>query len=92
LAAAVSYEDGIVWCIDYAAARRLLPPSLSGMLARETCDVFTPELLAQAVKTLDEMRAVSATPSLVFLEPPALDQRIANQYALFSFLTHPTGK
>ncbi len=80
-------EDGVVWCVDYVKAKTLLPERLQQALTKECCDVFTPELLASAVGSLDELAALSDAPSLVFLEPPSLDQRIVAQYALFSFLT-----
>jgi hypothetical protein len=81
-------EDGVVWCVDYHGARQSLPARLRDVLDREASDVFTPELLADAVRSLDELRAVSDEPALLFLEPPSLDQRIVTQYALFSLLTH----
>ena len=80
-------SDGVVWCIDYVKAKALLPEPLQNALKREACDVFTPELLAEAVQSLDELAVLSEIPALVFLEPPALDQRIVAQYALFSLLT-----
>jgi hypothetical protein len=80
-------SDGVVWCVDYVKAKALLPEPLQNALKRESCDVFTPELLAEAVPSLDELAVLSEIPALVFLEPPALDQRIAAQYALFSLLT-----
>jgi hypothetical protein len=82
-------SDGVVWCVDYVKAKTLLPAPLESALRRESCDVFTPELLAEAVQSLDELAALSDVPALVFLEPPALDQRIVAQYALFSLLTTP---
>ena len=81
--------DGVVWCVDYVQAKALLPPSLQTPLNRECCDVFTPELLASEVRSLEDLAGLSPEPSLVFLEPPALDQRIVAQYALFSLLTTP---
>jgi hypothetical protein len=81
-------EDGVVWCVDYHGAKRLLPPRLRDVLERESSDVFTPELLADNVESLEELRSISDTPALVFLEPPSLDRRIVTQYALFSLLTH----
>jgi hypothetical protein len=81
-------EDGVVWCVDYHGAKRSLPPPLRDVLDREASDVFTPELLAGAVSSLEELRDISAEPALLFLEPPSLDQRIVTQYALFSLLTH----
>jgi FRG domain-containing protein len=82
-------DDGVVWCVDYVAAKRQLPQRLRSALDKETCDVFTPELLAEAVITLEELDRLADAPVLVFLEPPALDQRIVAQYALFSLLTSP---
>jgi hypothetical protein len=80
-------EDGVVWCVDYVHAKTHLPEPLQEALRQECCDVFTPELLASTVDSLDALAAMSLQPSLVFLEPPSLDQRIVAQYALFSFLT-----
>ena len=80
-------EDGAVWCIDYHGAKRLLPDRLRDVLDREASDVFTPEMLANAVESFDTLRRVSDEPALLFLEPPSLDQRIVTQYALFSLVT-----
>jgi hypothetical protein len=80
-------EDGLVWCVDYVQAKAALPEALQHALARECCDVFTPELLAGTVSSLDELAALTTQPSLLFLEPPSLDQRIVAQYSLFSLLT-----
>jgi hypothetical protein len=79
-------EDGVVWCVDYVKAKSMLPEPLTQALARECCDVFTPELLGSAVSSLEDLARLSGS-ALVFLEPPALDQRIVAQYALFSLLT-----
>ena len=81
-------DDGVVWCIDYHGVKKSLPHRLHAVLEREVSDVFTPELLADAVSSLDELRQISDDPALLFLEPPSLDQRIVTQYALFSLLTH----
>jgi hypothetical protein len=79
--------DGVVWCVDYAGAKALLPSPLRDALALESCDVFTPELLGKTVRDIDDLGAVSPDPTLIFLEPPSLDQRIVTQYALFSLLS-----
>jgi len=81
-------EDGVVWCVDYQAAKGKLPTTLRDVLECEHSDVFTPELLARAVDSLDALRRLGPEPALIFLEPPSLDQRIVTQYALFSLLTH----
>lgn len=82
-------EDGVVWCVDYVQAKKLLPQKLQAALNREGSDVFTPELLGCEVRSLDELAAIGDDASLIFLEPPALDERIVAQYALFSLLTKP---
>lgn len=69
-----------------------MPRQLGAALDKESCDVFTPELLGDAVKTLEALDALAEQPTLVFLEPPALDQRIVAQYALFSLLSSPTAE
>jgi hypothetical protein len=81
-------EDGVVWCVDYHGVKSALPAPLREVLDRESSDVFTPELLARAVGSLDELQAIAPQPALLFLEPPSLDRRIVTQYALFSLLTH----
>jgi hypothetical protein len=80
-------RDGAIWCVDYAAAKRLLPASLARVLADDGADVFTPDLLSRAVDRLQDLETQAAEPCLVFLEPPSLDERIVNQYALFSLLS-----
>jgi hypothetical protein len=81
--------DGAVWCVDYVAAKRVLPAGLGGVLETDGADVFTPELLARAVEGLQDLETMAAAPYLIFLEPPSLDDRIINQYALFSLLSSP---
>ena len=86
--AAAFAEDGVVWCVNYGGAKELLPAAVRDVLSDEQSDVFTPELLARAARSLEALRELSPDAALVFLEPPSLDQRIVTQYALFSFLTH----
>jgi hypothetical protein len=81
--------DGAVWCVDYVAAKQALPPVLAQVLEEDGADVFTPELLARAVDGVPALEAAVAEPCLIFLEPPSLDERIVNQYALFSMLSSP---
>lgn len=76
--------DGVVWCVDFARAHRLLPEELRAMLHAEGSDVFTVEMLGEASDTLAGFDQLGDGDFLVFFEPPSLDQRITNQYALFS--------
>ncbi|HWH55025.1 MAG TPA: FRG domain-containing protein [Gaiellaceae bacterium] len=84
------HRDGVVWTIDYVRAREVLPDALRDVLEHEGANVFTPELLERAAPGLRELDELASEACCLFLEPPSLDARIVNQYALFSLLTDPT--
>jgi FRG domain-containing protein len=80
--------DGVVWCVNYAGAHALLPPALKRELRRERADVFTTEMLAEVAPTLSKLDGLSKSkPFALFFEPPSLDERIVNQFALFSLMS-----
>jgi hypothetical protein len=83
-------RDGVVWAMDYVHVHERLPEALSAVLEREGANVFTPELLARAAPDFRELEALADEPFCLFLEPPSLDERIVNQYALFSLVSSPT--
>lgn len=85
-------RDGVVWCVNYVELTRFLPDSLRAILADEDAAVFTAELLSQGARTLAEFDQLTETPFVAFLEPPSLDQRIINQYALFSLMSDPCAR
>ena len=83
------YEhDGVVWCVDFVRANRLLPDRLRAILDEEGSDTFTTDMLG-AFSSLREFDALAREPFLLFIEPPALDARILNQAALFSLMPDP---
>jgi hypothetical protein len=87
------YEaDGVIWCVDYSTTNRYLPQRLKQVLADEGSDVFTAELLARAAPSLHEFDALAQEPFVAFFEPPSLDSRIVNQFALFSVLSSPDAR
>ena len=84
-------SDGVVRCLDYVRAHRLLPQKLQAILKREQAQVFTAEMLDRVADTLPALdRLAKGKPALIFLEPPSLDDRIVNQFALFSLISSPT--
>jgi hypothetical protein len=83
-------RDGTVWCIDYVATHRLLPARLRKVLEEESADVFTGEMLGRIAGSLEALDRLSRKPFLLFLDPPSVDERIVNQYALFSLLSAPS--
>lgn len=84
-------EDGVVWAVDCALTNEHLPPSLKGLLRKEGSMVFTAEMLERAASTLEEFHALGEEDFVAFFEPPSLDARMVNQYALFSLMSTPAG-
>lgn len=82
-------EDGVVWCVDFMRAKEFLPERLAAILREEGANVFTADMLDQAAPSLREFDRLATEPFPVFFEPPSLDERIVNQFALFSLLSHP---
>jgi hypothetical protein len=83
-------RDGLVWCLDYAAANEYLPSRLREILRQEGSDTFTAEMLACVARTVRELEQLAEEPFLLSLEPPSVDDRIVNQFALFSLISDPT--
>lgn len=79
--------DGVVWCVDFTRTNQFLPRPLRQLLQEEGSDVFTGELLSQAAQTLGGLERLAAEEFLLFLEPPSLDARIVNQFALFALMS-----
>ena len=84
--------DGVIWCVDYAATNRHLPDRLKQVLAEEGSDVFTAEMLARAAPTQRDYDALTRDRFVAFLEPPSLDERIVNQFALFSLVSNASAR
>jgi hypothetical protein len=82
-------RDGAVWCVDFVQAHRLAPPELRRALEREGANVFTTEMLDGVARDLAAFEDVGSEPFVVFVEPPSFDERIVNQYALFSLASDP---
>ncbi len=96
-------EDGIVWCVDYVKAHKLLPRALTRVLRDEQADVFTTEMLERAASTLTEFDRLARSRArgrgrgrsgggafAIFIDPPSLDDRIVNQFAMLSMMSSPT--
>ncbi len=76
-------EDGAIWCVDYQKTNELLPPPLQKILKNEDANIFTTEMLNSVAGMLADFDALG-TDFVLFFEPPSLDERIVNQFALFS--------
>ena len=82
--------DGAIWAVDYVSVHRRLPKALKNQLAAEGANVFTTEMISEVVTSLEELSNASAEPFVIFVEPPSMDDRIVNQFALFSMMTDAT--
>ena len=77
-------EDATIWCVDYRKTNDLLPRPLRRVLGDEDVNIFTTDLLNKVATALEEFDALARKDFVLFFEPPSLDERIVNQFALFS--------
>ncbi len=84
--------DGAVWCVDYRQTNRLLPKPLQAQLREEGADVFTAELLAGVAPDLPTFDRLAKHEFVLFFEPPSLDERIVNPFALFAVMNGPRAR
>ena len=81
-------EDGAVWTVDYVRAAEHLPPPLRAVLDAEGSNSFTADMLVRAATSLEELDQLPDEEEfVVFFEPPSLDDRIVNQYSVFSLMS-----
>ena len=81
-------EDGAIWMVDFVETNKLLPKQLRRRLDDEGMNALSAEVLREETATLQQFDRLGED-FVVFFEPPALDQRIVNQYALFSLMPSP---
>jgi len=83
-------RDGAVWLVDYVQVHRRLPaPLRDAVVEGEGAIVFTTELLGELVPRIDDLGRLGHDDFVLFVEPPSFDERIVNQYALFSLTSRP---
>jgi hypothetical protein len=80
-------RDGCIFMINFVKARQFLPPALQDVLREEGGDVFNVDQLSEKIQNLKELALQYDHIFPIFMEPPSLDDRMANQYALFSFMS-----
>lgn len=80
-------RDGCIYMINFLKAQQYLPDDLQAVLREEGGGVFTVSQLADKINQLKDLKARYPDIFPIFMEPPSLDDRMANQYALFSFMS-----
>ncbi|WP_084448272.1 FRG domain-containing protein [Desulfovibrio inopinatus] len=82
-------KDGVVWCVDFMRAHQSLPEPLKKQQEYTGSNAFTLGMLERAAKKIKDFDTLSSDPFVVFYEPPSMDERIVNQFALFSVMSDP---
>ncbi len=80
-------RDGIIWALKYEALNNYLPDKLSKELCRIGSNSFTSSMLSKVYENLEELSEDSSEFAVAF-ESPSLDNRIVNQFAIFTFMSH----
>ena len=82
--------DGVIWQVDFVKVNRRSPEPLNALLKEEKCNAFTVEMLETEFLSLQKFDEQFGKGHALFFEPPSLDDRIVNQFALFSIMTGAT--
>ncbi len=84
-------KDGAIWCMDMEKVRELLPKKLKEIIDNEGSLVLTVDLLKKfSLKDFGDLN--NGKDFVVCLEPPSIDERIVNQYAMFTIMSNPNKK
>lgn len=83
-------RPSVIWAIHLGHVRAMLPRRMHEVLRRHYAVAFTVEMLDEVVPDLDALDELGDWTFAIFFEPPSLDDRIVNQFGLFSVLTDPT--
>jgi len=78
--------------VDFAAIQKYYPDNLRARLAKDRIFSLTSnELNIEIGESIEKINNYSKTndDSMIFFEPPSIDDRIVNQYGLFSFMLDP---
>ena len=83
--------DGAVWKVNYSDVHELLQKQHTASLDSHGSRIFSVDSLVETIPDLLALDKRSATnyEIAVFFEPPAIDERIVNQFAYFSALSNP---
>jgi len=87
-------EDGAIWCLDIIKVHEKLPSKFRNALKKEDSYVFTVDMLDNVTKDLNafDSAKVNEEDFIICLEPPSIDERIVNQYAMFTLMTNANRK
>ncbi len=81
--------DGVIWALKYESLTHYLPQRLRHTLESVGSNSFTTQMLNSVYQNVQELTSEEEE-FVVAFEPPSLDARIVNQYAIFTFMSSPT--
>lgn len=85
-------KDGAIWKVNYKKVHQSLPPILLGHVTDENTWILTVDILEKMFESIKQLDHIGHEKGdfVIFFEPPALDERIYNQFAYFSICSRPT--
>ncbi|MCB0580925.1 MAG: FRG domain-containing protein [Phaeodactylibacter sp.] len=83
------HKDGAIWAANYVDSKAYLPDQLARVIEEEGSHIFTAEMLEREASSLPALGNLKKEDFAVFFEPPSIDDRIVNQYAVFSMMSNP---
>lgn len=81
----INEKDCCIWKVDINELKGLLPNKYVIQLNSKNAIVYTADMLSE-IATLDEYDSDMSDSAMVLIEPPSIDQRIINQYSVFSVI------
>ncbi len=85
-------HDATIWHVDYVKVNKMLPSPLIDVLNEVGANAFTLEMLERALPDIKSFDRLAKTDLVIFFEPPSIDARIVNQFALFSVMSGNTAR
>lgn len=92
-------KDGSLWSMHRVSVHDYLPEDIGNILKKEKAFNFTVEMLSSITKMSSKFEPQGSLESfdkhedpkkfVLFFEPPSIDLRIVNQYAIFSVMNCP---
>jgi hypothetical protein len=84
--------DSVIWCVRLEVIRNHLPEKLLRILEEEYAVAFNVDILSRVATSFQQFDQLSEEVFAIFLNPPALDNRIVNQFAMFSMLSSSSAR
>lgn len=85
--------DAAIWIVDFIQVIRYLPKEFKQILMERDSRVFTidilMDLLSGKTEGLQNLEDYGKSDYALFIEPPSIDERIVNQFAMGSFMSNP---